>query len=40
MSAIRREKAIKRMLRRQKIELIESTNPYCLDLAAGWFDLP
>ena len=40
MSAIRREKALKRLLRRQKIELIESVNPYWIDLAAGWFDPP
>jgi putative endonuclease len=38
MPAIRREKAIKRMLRRHKIELIESRNPYWIDLATGWFD--
>ena len=40
MSAIRREKAIKRMPRRQKIAMIESKNPYWIDLAAGWFDPP
>jgi putative endonuclease len=40
MSAICREKAVKRMSRRQKIALIESQNPYWIDLAAGWFDPP
>lgn len=40
MSAIRREKALKRISRSQKIALIESTNPYWIDLAAGWFDPP
>ena len=38
MSAIRREKQLKHMLRREKIELIESVNLGWLDLAAGWFD--
>lgn len=37
MQAIRREKAIKRMLRREKIEMIEKTNPAWNDLAAAWF---
>jgi len=36
MSAIRREKQLKRLLRRQKIELIESGNPAWIDLAEGW----
>jgi predicted GIY-YIG superfamily endonuclease len=40
MNAIRREKQIKRMSRREKIELIESVNPGWLDLADGWFDPP
>ena len=40
MAAIRREKRLKKLLRRQKIELIESVNPIWLDLAAGWFDPP
>jgi putative endonuclease len=38
--AIRREKRLKHMLRREKIELIESVNLGWLDLAAGWFDPP
>jgi putative endonuclease len=33
LSAIRREKQIKGWLRRKKIELIESLNPECRDLA-------
>ena len=37
MTAIRREKALKRLLRQQKIELIEAKNPFWIDLAAGWF---
>jgi putative endonuclease len=40
MSAIRRANTIKRMLRSQKIDLIESENPCWIDLAAGWFDSP
>jgi putative endonuclease len=40
MAAIRREKQLKHMLRREKIELIESVNAGWLDLAAGWFDPP
>jgi len=40
MTAICREKAIKRLERRQKIELIESTNPGWHDLADGWLDPP
>jgi predicted GIY-YIG superfamily endonuclease len=35
MQAIRREKAIKRMLRRQKIEMIERGNPAWDNLAEG-----
>ena len=37
MAAIRREKQLKHMLRREKIELIESVSAGWLDLAAGWF---
>jgi putative endonuclease len=37
MQAIRREKAIKRMLRREKIEMIEKVNPAWDDLAEQWF---
>jgi len=40
MAAIRREKQLEHMLRREKIELIESVNAGWLDLAAGWFDAP
>lgn len=40
MSAIYREKAIKRLARREKIKLIESRNPLWIDLAAGWFEPP
>ena len=39
-TAIRREKRLKHMLRREKIHLIESVNLGWLDLAAGWFDAP
>jgi predicted GIY-YIG superfamily endonuclease len=38
MAAIRREKQLKHMLRREKIELIESASAGWLDLAAGWFE--
>jgi putative endonuclease len=38
MAAICREKQLKHMLRREKIELIESANAGWLDLAAGWFE--
>jgi putative endonuclease len=37
MSAITREKQLKGWLRRRKIELIESANPFWEDLAADWF---
>ena len=37
-SAIKREKQIKGWLRRKKIELIESVNPYWEDLSKGWFE--
>jgi putative endonuclease len=40
MSAIRREKRLKRLLRREKIALIESVNAGWLDLADGWFESP
>ena len=40
MQAIRREKAIKRMSRAEKIALIEATNPHWKDLAEDWFDPP
>jgi putative endonuclease len=40
MQAIRREKAIKRMTRREKIEMIERVNPAWDDLADGWFQKP
>jgi len=40
MAAIRHEKRLKHMLRREKIELIESVNAGWLDLAHGWFDPP
>ncbi len=35
-SAIEREKQIKGWLRSKKVALIESLNPYWLDLAKGW----
>src|SRR3982751_1667390 len=38
MQAINREKAIKRMLRVEKIALVESLNSHWDDLASGWFD--
>ena len=37
-SAITREKQIKGWVRRKKIALIESLNPYWEDLAEGWLD--
>ena len=37
MSAIAREKQLKGWLRRRKVELVESTNPFWEDLAADWF---
>jgi predicted GIY-YIG superfamily endonuclease len=37
MQAIRREKAVKRMLRREKIEMIERLNPGWDNLAERWF---
>ena len=38
LSAITREKQIKRWRREKKVLLIESTNPQWLDLAADWYD--
>jgi putative endonuclease len=38
MSAITREKQIKGWLRKKKIALIESVNPYWKDLAEGWYE--
>lgn len=40
VSAIHREKRLKRLLRREKIVLIESVNAGWIDLSAGWFDPP
>ena len=37
LSAIYREKRLKKLYRRQKIELIERENPAWDDLAADWF---
>ncbi len=37
-SAIKREKQIKGWLRKKKIALIESANPFCKDLAEEWYD--
>jgi putative endonuclease len=34
--AIRREKQLKSWTRRRKLRLIEATNPFWEDLAAGW----
>ena len=36
-NAIAREKQIKGLLRRKKIDLIESVNPQWMDLSKGWF---
>ena len=38
LSAIAREKQIKRWRREKKIALIESTNPNWLDLSADWYE--
>jgi putative endonuclease len=38
LSAIAREKQIKRWRQEKKISLIESTNPKLLDLAADWYE--
>jgi putative endonuclease len=38
MTAIKREKRIKKLYRAQKIALIERGNPTWKDLANGWFD--
>ncbi|RZJ00380.1 MAG: GIY-YIG nuclease family protein [Brevundimonas sp.] len=38
VSAIRREKQVKRWLRRYKLALIEDLNPDWRDLSDGWFD--
>ena len=40
MQAIRREKRLKRLLRKRKIALIEKDNPLWKDLADGWFERP
>ena len=37
VAAIAREKQLKTMIRRKKIELIERSNPEWRDLAADWF---
>lgn len=39
-SAIAREKQIKGWVRRRKGALIESLNPYWVDLAGGWVESP
>ena len=39
-SAIVREKQIKGWLRSKKVALIESANPYWVDLAEGWYENP
>ena len=39
-AAIAREKQIKGWLRRRKVALIESLNPYWADLAAEWGETP
>ena len=39
-SAIAREKQIKGWLRCKKVALIESTNPYWVDLAEAWLETP
>jgi len=38
LSAIAREKQIKRWRREKKVALIDSTNPQWVDLAADWYD--
>jgi predicted GIY-YIG superfamily endonuclease len=38
MSAIHREKRVKKLYRAKKIALIERSNPTWTDLAADWFD--
>jgi putative endonuclease len=37
-SAITREKQIKGWLRKKKVALIESVNPYWKDLSEGWYE--
>jgi putative endonuclease len=37
-SAITREKTIKGWLRKKKIDLVNSTNPYWKDLSSDWYD--
>ena len=37
-SAITREKTIKGWLRKKKIDLVNSTNPYWNDLSSDWYD--
>ena len=37
-AAIEREKQVKGWLRRKKVALIESVNPYWEDLAKGWYE--
>ena len=37
VSAIAREKQIKGWLRKKKVALIESVNPYWKDLSEGWY---
>ncbi len=37
--AVRRERALKRMLRAQKVALVQAGNPNWLDLSATWADL-
>ncbi len=39
-TAIQREKQVKGWLRRRKVALIESVNPYWEDLARDWYDEP
>ncbi len=38
LSAIAREKQIKRWRREKKVALIDSTNPKWVDLAADWYE--